>query len=430
MPKRRRSNAREASPSVCTAPGRRGDDRSGDRLGAKSALSAAGATERRDVSTIDLRPAPRCDNGSQINLLLQFRPRRAFAAVLLGFAAALTTSSCAKPTAEGAATDGHLISLADAARDLGLQATLSDQGNRVTLERNGRRATLNANARDMVLDGVRVLLGDAVERRHGVLYLSRIDFERRFRPLWRPDLTGLPPRVPHVVVLDAGHGGWDPGSENKPLRVQEKDLTLDVVLRLKPLLEAQGWTVVLTRDRDTALANAKNADLDARSAVAASSGADVFVSVHFDANATGTLQGSEIFTFAPAHQYATDDWEKAHAMGGHSTAIVLDQDVPANRRDEWNTLLAHAMYTHLQPTLHTTDLGERIAHWRVLANLPCPGVLVEPLYVSNPLEALRAYAPAFRQQIAEAIAAGLGAYADQIKTLNAVGNPASDNVAK
>lgn len=400
------------------------------RLDAKSDSSVVGATLRSDLSTIYLRPARRCGTGSQINLLLQVQSRRAFAAVLLGFAATLTASSCAKPTTEGAATDSHLISVADAARDLGLQTTLSDQGNRITLERNGRRATLNANARDMVIDGVRVLLGDAVERRQGALYLSRIDFERRLRPLWRPDLAGLPPRVPHVVVLDAGHGGWDPGSENKPLRVQEKDLTLDVVLRLKPLLEAQGWTVILTRDRDTALANAKNADLDARSAIAASSGADVFVSVHFDANASGTLQGSEIFTFAPAHQYATDDWEKAHALGGHAAGTVFDQDVPANRRDEWNTLLAHAMYTHLQPALHTSDLGERIAHWRVLANLPCPGVLVEPAYVSNPLEALRAYAPAFRQQIAEAIATGLGAYADQIKALNAVGSGTSANAIK
>lgn len=349
---------------------------------------------------------------------------RLVAALLGSVATVFTTASCAKPAVEREAADPQLISIADAARDLGLQPTLSDQGNRVTLERDGRRATLNANARDMVIDGVRVLLGDAVERRQGALYLSRIDFERRFRPLWRPEICGVPPRVPRIVVLDAGHGGWDPGSENKPLRVQEKDLTLDVVLRLKPLLEAQGWTVVLTRDRDVALAKTKNADLDARSALAASSAADVFVSIHFDSNASGKLQGSEIFTFAPAHQFATDDWEKNHAAVGHPTAAVFDQDVAANRQDVWNTVLAHAMYTHLQPALHTTDLGERIAHWRVLANLPCPGVLVEPVYVSNPLEALRAYAPAFRQQIAEAIATGLAAYADQIKALHSTASAA------
>jgi N-acetylmuramoyl-L-alanine amidase len=329
-------------------------------------------------------------------------------------AVAIGCGACAKSARETEPEAKDRISIAAAARALGAKVVISRK--QVVLEGNGRRAVIAKGTREMTIDGVRVLLGDAVEEAHRTTSLSRIDYERRLRPLWSSKLAGPAPRAPHIVVIDAGHGGWDPGTQNKALKVPEKDLTLDVALRLRPLLEAKGWTVVLTRDKDEALAPAKVADLDARAAVATASGADVFLSIHFDADASGALRGSEIFTFAPAHQFATDDYERGQG-GGASGNDVMDNEVPANRYDAWNTVLAHALYTRLQPALNTVDLGERIAHFRVLANLPCPGVLVEPAYISNPMEALRAYSPAFRQQVAEALANGLAAYAEEVGSL-------------
>jgi N-acetylmuramoyl-L-alanine amidase len=268
----------------------------------------------------------------------------------------------------------------------------------------------------VTLDGVVLFLGEAVQIQKGGAAISRIDFEKRLLPLLRPDLAGPPPPAPKVIVIDPGHGGSFTGAENKALKVQEKMLTLDVALRLKPLLEAKGWTVVLTRDKDVALGETQVADLDARAEIAAKAHADVFVSIHFDANATGSLQGSEIFSLAPARQYATDAWEARKQPG--SSAAKFENEVPGNRQDAWNALLAHTLYTHLQPALRTTDLGERIAHWRVLVSLPCPGVLVEPAYITNPMEALRAYSPEFRQKVADALADGIGAYADRIRQLH------------
>jgi len=175
-----------------------------------------------------------------------------------------------------------------------------------------------------------------------------------------------------------------------------------------------------TRSRDTALAGGKDADLDARSAIAARSRADVFLSIHFDANPTGTLRGSEIFSLAPAGQWASDDWNSRTTPRLRGTAPGnFDAPFPGNRQDPWNTVLAHNLFHHLPGMLHTHDLGERIAHWRVLTALNCPGVLVEPAYLSNDAEASRAASPEFRQHVAEVLAAGLRDYAQEIGRLNA-----------
>jgi N-acetylmuramoyl-L-alanine amidase len=78
------------------------------------------------------------------------------------------------------------------------------------------------------------------------------------------------------IVLDAGHGGSDLGAVNAAYGLREKDQTLDVVYRLKPLLEASGATVYLTRTGDQTLSN------NDRYAYANSTGADVLISVHMN----------------------------------------------------------------------------------------------------------------------------------------------------
>ena len=323
-----------------------------------------------------------------------------------------------------AAEESPRISVREACRTLGMTCTAGKDRHVTLLSRGARRGEVKANTRNLMVDGVLIVLGDAVDERKGELWLSRIDYERRFLPIWRPDLVPHLPKAPRVIVLDPGHGGWAAGAENKSLKVQEKVITLDVALRLKPLLEAKGWTVVLTRERDEALAKSLEDDLDRRAALANQAGADVFVSIHFDAAANGALFGSEVFSYAPAHQWATDSWNnraKLNALSRSGPSGISDQEVPANRYDAANTLLAHAVYSRLVPALKTADLGERIAHFRVLANLNCPGILVEPAYLSNPMEALRVYSPDFRQQVAAALAAGLEAYAAEIRDLQPAG---------
>lgn len=100
-----------------------------------------------------------------------------------------------------------------------------------------------------------------------------------------------------VIVIDPGHGGFDPGAVGNGLR--EKDITLSVSLALKPLLEKKGMTVFLTRDKDIAPrgAKTKGEELKARVDISNATNADFFLSIHCNAAVNPSAKGSEIFVF-------------------------------------------------------------------------------------------------------------------------------------
>jgi N-acetylmuramoyl-L-alanine amidase len=256
--------------------------------------------------------------------------------------------------------------------------------------------------------------------RNGHLYVSRTDAERALAPLLRPGLCGAPPPAPKIIVLDPGHGGDDPGTENRALGLTEKVLTLDVALRLKKLLEAAGYKVVLTRTGDEALAGNKAVDLALRPNLANREHADLFIGIHFNAAAKDT-RGTEVFTYTPRAQHATDRWGE---LGQVDTALETGEQ-PVNRFDPWSAALAAALHQQMLQTLQTEDRGKKIAHWAVLKTLNCPGVLVEPAIITNDADARRVATPAFRQQIAEALAAGVRAYVATLDTLRLPPHPAA-----
>lgn len=283
---------------------------------------------------------------------------------------------------------------------------LSDKSN------PANRAELTADSREAGVNGLRVFLGEKVILRDDRLYVSRADAERSLAPLLRPGL-GVPlPNVPRIIVLDPGHGGDDPGAENKAIGLKEKVLTLDIALRLKKLLEAAGYKVVLTREGDVALAGNKAIDLALRPDLANRARADLFISIHFNA-ATKDTRGTEVFTYAPRAQHATDWWGQI----SHQDASLETAEQPVNRYDHWSSALAGALHRRMLQTLKTEDRGKKVAHWAVLKTLNCPGVLVEPAIITNDADARRVAVPAFRQQIAEALAAGLRDYTAIIDAL-------------
>lgn len=102
------------------------------------------------------------------------------------------------------------------------------------------------------------------------------------------------------VVLDAGHGGWDPGAVNKELGLKESDMTLDMAQEISRQLKAAGHEVYNIRQTytDTPVNRNKNADLKARSNFANKIQANIFVSIHFNSTATGdgSARGFEILS--------------------------------------------------------------------------------------------------------------------------------------
>ncbi|MBI3884926.1 MAG: N-acetylmuramoyl-L-alanine amidase [Opitutae bacterium] len=271
------------------------------------------------------------------------------------------------------------------------------------------RLVLEDHNRDFYFDGLRVFLGRPALGARGTLWVSKLDVIKLLAPLLRPrdHARLLPAAAPQTIVLDAGHGGTDPGKENRTVGVNEKTLALDVVLRLKKLLEAQGWRVLLTRSGDTRLAADQITDLRRRAEFANQHRADLFLSVHFN-SAPAPITGVETYTMAPQFMLSTADDRKDE---------MTDKAFPGNKHDDANLLLGEQLHRALLAGLQTPDRGFKRGRLHVLRFIACPGALVECAYLSSDAEARRAATPEFREQIARALADGLKKYSAALEAL-------------
>jgi N-acetylmuramoyl-L-alanine amidase len=295
------------------------------------------------------------------------------------------------------------VGLVEVARRLDLKLTWAEPGRKLTLAGPSARAELEADTRDISVNGVRVFLGDPVATTGGQMYVSRVDFERCLAPMLRPGHGADVRPGPKVIVLDAGHGGNDPGNPGKAnvkLGTNEKTFTLDVARRTRKLLEAEGYRVVMTREDDSFVA------LLQRAALANIARADVFVSIHFNALANDhKTSGVEVYTFAPRFQRSSNAW------GATEKNDTEDYASPGNRFDHWNVVLAHAIHRRFVVDLKTADRGKKLMHLAVLRPLNCPGILLECGFLTSDSEVRKIATPAYRQQIAVALAAGIRDYA-------------------
>jgi len=304
-------------------------------------------------------------------------------------------STAAVPSKKLAGRD--YVSVADVAARLGLTPSWIERGSRLRLVAGSDRTDLKANSREATVNGLRVFLGDAVLESGGQLYVSRVDYERCLTPLLRPSLGAAAQPSPKTIVLDPGHGGKDNGTS-----VKEKTYALDVAKRTKSILQAAGYTVVLTREGDTYVG------LTQRTSIANARRAGLFVSIHFNAVPNDSrTSGVEVFTFAPRTQHAASWWGLSKKDDPH----LEMKDMPVNRFDHWSVVLAQALHRRLVVDLKSFDRGKKLAHWGVLRQLDCPGVLLECGFLTSSVEAKKIATAAHRQKLAAAIAAGIRDYA-------------------
>jgi N-acetylmuramoyl-L-alanine amidase len=227
----------------------------------------------------------------------------------------------------------------------------------------------------------------------------------------RMTATAMPLSVKRVV-LDAGHGGSDPGATAKELF--EKEITLDIGRRLQERLERDGFEVVVTRDGDRTIA------LKERARVANESRSDIFVSIHVNALVKHTeSRGVETYYLG-----ATDDPKLTqlaaaeNRVSGYSIADMrrlLDGIYADARRDE-SQELARAVQKELFTNLRSHDRGlenwgVKRAPFIVLVATDMPAVLAEVGCISNEREAAMFRRAEYRQSVADALFAGIRAYA-------------------
>lgn len=208
------------------------------------------------------------------------------------------------------------------------------------------------------------------------------------------------------IVIDAGHGGHDPGTQHFGLR--EKNLNLDIARRLKAVLEQRGLEIVMTRETDQFI------PLSGRPAVANRLGADLFVSVHTNANKSSRVSGIE--TYYPRESVVSARAQWPPGVGQSDVAVpssTIKQilwDLTLTRSRSQSRRLASTICRSMKNTLGAPCRGAKGARFVVLRESWMPSVLVEVGYVSNPAEAERLGNPQYRQAIAESIGDGIAAY--------------------
>lgn len=287
------------------------------------------------------------------------------------------------------------VDLEELASDLGLDVrkeSLEDSSG-ILIEGAGVRLEFSANSRIVELNGIRVFMGDPVVRNDQRLFLSVEDWERTLRPILQPQLYPNPPPC-RRIFLDAGHGGRDPGALNRSVGIQEKDLALDLVLRVGRRLQAKGFEVFYTRSTDRFI------PLEERPRQSNRVGADLFLSLHFNA-ARSEVRGVETFVYTLEGDPST----------GRTRIDAEDRmSYPGNRNDPWNSLLGYYLQRELIRSSQEPDRGLKRARFTVLETLTSPGALVEFGFLTNPVTAARLKDPGFRDQLADAVVRGVVSY--------------------
>lgn len=223
-----------------------------------------------------------------------------------------------------------------------------------------------------------------------------------------------------TVFIDAGHGGRDPGAGGH--NVLERRVTLDVAQALGRLLEASGLEVVYSRTTD------KTISLADRTRKANEARADLFVSVHVNANEDTSVNGFETYylDFA-ANAGAARVAALENAAGGQRLGDMqrLMADVMLNARVEESRKLAGdiqrlSVFRLKRRNFSVKDNGVKAAPFHVLIGAHMPAVLVELGYCTNSEEAANLASPGYHRALAEGLAEGILAYRDSLNKANAM----------
>jgi N-acetylmuramoyl-L-alanine amidase len=214
------------------------------------------------------------------------------------------------------------------------------------------------------------------------------------------------------VVIDAGHGGHDTGSIG-PGGYTEKDLVLDVALRLKELIETElGAEVVMTRTDDTFV------PLESRTAIANQQEADLFISIHANSSRIRAARGVETYflNFTSSRE-ALETASRENAASERSIHELQDLVKKIMLRDKVDESRELAQYIQRSMTTRKnagTDRGVKQAPFVVLIGANMPSILAEVCFISNPQEEKLVKASDSRQAIAQSLFEGVRSYAESL----------------
>jgi N-acetylmuramoyl-L-alanine amidase len=249
----------------------------------------------------------------------------------------------------------------------------------------------------------------------GYDYVERIVLPSATREVGLPEIKGPLDAGRPLVVIDAGHGGYDPGAGSEPL--VEKNLTLALARALRDeLLRRGGIRVALTRDDDRFLL------LPERSGIARRLNADLFISIHADSvEGNGEARGASVYTLSERGTSETAarlaarenraDTVNGVLLAGTSDAVsAILVDLSQREAQAKSQQVARLILREISGRMRLHDREVQSAAFVVLKSPDMPSVLFESGYVSNPDEAAMLASPEGRETFATLTAQAIRAY--------------------
>ncbi len=232
----------------------------------------------------------------------------------------------------------------------------------------------------------------------------------------RAVIHATPIRLKKVIVIDAGHGGKDPGARGSG--TWEKDVNLAAAKALKARLERSGrYRVVMTRDSDVFV------PLETRVQIARRADADLFISLHSDSGPESSTRGATVYTLSDsgsdrvAKGVMSDNWFINVSMPGHDTAtnrILLDLTQRTTRNQ--SSAFAEDLLSHVSDSTTLLQRSHRDAGFVVLLAPDVPAVLLEMGFISNHDDEKLLNDPARRKQFMGGVGDAIDAYFEQQNT--------------
>jgi len=290
--------------------------------------------------------------------------------------------------------NGHdYLTVDNISKFYGLPAEVVPSGAKIQSETVDHPLEFVSGSREAMINGARSWLCFPVIEQDGRSLVSRTDLAKTIEPLVRPH------RVPNLgkiqtVVLDPGHGGHDKGQVSR--YGAEKDFALDVARKLRPILQAKGLRVIMTREGDYFV------PLEVRAQIANRARNAIFVSIHFNAtNDDPNATGFEIFSFTPRGAPSTSD--------GNVNSNSFNMQ-PGSSVDAQSMALSACIYHSLLGQLREYDRGIKRARFAVLRLTKVPAVLIEGGFLTERGESKLISNKDWRTKLADAIGVGIESY--------------------
>ena len=285
------------------------------------------------------------------------------------------------------------LTVDNVAKFYGLTASTRPAEKHVRVSNSQNAVEFELDSREVLINGVRNWLCFPVAERDGQYLVSRVDLSKTLEPQLRPEM------IPNLgqfktVVLDAGHGGYDKGAVSS--YGCEADFALDVARNIKPLLEAKGLNVKMTRDSDIFV------PLELRARIANAAKDAIFVSIHFNAtDANPAASGFEIFSLTPRGAPSTAD--DALALRFMNMQAGSPVDAPS-------LALSMSVFHSMVGNFSEFDRGIKRARFAVLRLTKIPAILVEGGFLTERGESRMIAQSSYRQKLAQSIATGIVNY--------------------